>query len=183
MGGIVVANEMGAHSDKQAIGPALAAGLLFGLSTPAGKALLAATSPWTLAGLLYLGSAVGLGCVRLIGVLLGRVTHEAPLRGFDWPWFAGAILAGGVLGPVLLMFGLAVGTASQAALLLNLEGVLTAVLAWFVFREHFDKRIAGGMALITAGALLLAWPGAGPGFDSAPSSWSALAWRGPWTTI
>ena len=149
----------------RAIGLGLAAGLLFGLSTPAAKALLTVANPWTLAGLLYLGSGIGLGCFRLVLVLIGRVSREAPLRRSDWPWLAGAIVAGGLVGPVLLMFGLAAGLASQAALLLNLESVLTAVLAWFVFREHFDARIAAGMALITAGALLLAWPGAGLGFD------------------
>ncbi|HET7876431.1 MAG TPA: DMT family transporter, partial [Methylomirabilota bacterium] len=78
--------------------------------------------------------------------------------------------AGGGAGPVLLMFGLAVGSASHAALLLNLEGVFTALLAWFIFREHFDRRIASGMAAITAGAALLSWNGAGP----AGVGWSAL---------
>ena len=78
------------------------------------------------------------------------------------PWLLGAIACGGGVGPVLLMFGLAGGSASHAALLLNLEGVLTAVLAWLVFREHFDLRIAIGMAFITAGAFVLAWqPGLG----------------------
>ena len=142
-----------------------AAGLLFGLSTPAAKALLTVTNPWMLAGLLYLGSGLGLGSLWLILASVGRVSREAPLRRSDWPWLAGATVAGGVVGPVLLMFGLAGGRASQAALLLNLESVLTAALAWFVFREHFDARIAIGMAMITAGALLLAWPGAGVGFD------------------
>ena len=85
---------------------------------------------------------------------------EAPIRRGDWPWLAGAIAAGGGVGPVLLMFGLAAGRASDAALLLNLEGVFTALLAWFVFREHFGARIAAGMAAIAAGALVLAWDGA-----------------------
>ena len=145
----------------RAIALALAAGLLFGLSTPAAKALLTAANPWMLAGLLYLGSGIGLGGYRILLVVLGRVSREAPLRRSDWPWLAGAIAVGGVVGPVLLMFGLASGLASEAALLLNLESVLTAALAWVVFREHFHARIATGMALITAGALLLAWPGAG----------------------
>jgi drug/metabolite transporter (DMT)-like permease len=156
---------MTANPGRKGIGLALAAGVLFGLSTPAAKALLTVANPWTLAALLYLGSGIGLGCIRLFWVMLGRLPREAPLRQSDWPWLAGATLAGGVVGPVLLMFGLASGSASQAALLLNLESVLTAALAWFVFREHFDARIATGMALITAGALLLAWPGAGVGFD------------------
>jgi drug/metabolite transporter (DMT)-like permease len=75
----------------------------------------------------------------------------------ELPWLAGAIVCGGVAGPVLLMFGLAEGTATQAALLLNIEGVFTALLAWFVFRENFDARIAVGMAAIAAGAAVLSW--------------------------
>src|SRR5712691_6067928 len=102
------------------IGLALAAGLLFGLSTPAAKALLTVANPWMLAGLLYLGSGVGLGCSRLVLALIGRVSAEAPLGRSDWPWLAGAVVAGGVVGPVLLMFGLAGGSASGTALLLNL---------------------------------------------------------------
>ncbi len=173
-----MADGMNANHGRGAIGLALAAGVLFGLSTPAAKALLTVTNPWMLAGLLYLGSGLGLGCLWLVLAFVGRVSREAPLRRSDWPWLAGATVAGGVVGPVLLMFGLAGGRASQAALLLNLESVLTAALAWFVFREHFDARIATGMALITAGALLLAWPGAGLGFDSGALlvAGACLAW-------
>ncbi|MBI2015548.1 MAG: DMT family transporter [Candidatus Rokubacteria bacterium] len=139
---------------------ALAAAALFGLSAPAGKLLLARIDPWLLAGLLYAGSGVGLGLVLLVRRARTRATSETPIRRSDGPWLAGAIVAGGGIGPVLLMFGLAAGRASDAALLLNLEGVFTAVLAWFVFREHFDRRIAAGMAAIAAGALLLAWDAA-----------------------
>lgn len=147
---------------KQAIGFALVAALLFGLSTPAVKLLLAAADPWLMAGLLYLGSGIGLGSVRLVQRALGRLPSEAPLRGADIPWLLGAIASGGGVGPVLLMFGLASGTAAQTSLLLSLEGVLTALVAWFAFREHVDIKIAVGMGLITAGAVALAWePGHG----------------------
>jgi drug/metabolite transporter (DMT)-like permease len=147
---------------RRAIMSALVAALLFGLSTPAAKALLTTTDPWLLAGLLYLGSGIGLGSLRLILPIVGRAPREAPLRRTDVPWLVGAIVCGGGIGPVLLMSGLAGGSASEAALLLNLEGVLTAVMAWLVFREHFDVRIAIGMAFITAGALVVAWqPGQG----------------------
>jgi len=148
-------------SGRNAIARALAAAALFGVSTPAAKWLLAATDAWLLAGLLYLGSGVGLGCLWFAGRALGGAPEEAPLRRADLPWLAGAVVSGGGVAPVLLMFGLADGSASQAALLLNLEGVLTALLAWFVFGEHFDRRIAAGMALITAGAIVLAWPSGG----------------------
>jgi len=142
---------------RQAIGFALIAALLFGLSTPAAKALIAVVDPWLTAGLLYLGSGVGLGCVRLVRRAFGHRSREAPLRRADIPWLAGAIVAGGGVGPVLLMFGLATAGAGQASLLLNLEGVFTALLAWFVFREHLDPRIAVGMGLIAGGAFALAW--------------------------
>jgi drug/metabolite transporter (DMT)-like permease len=65
------------------------------------------------------------------------------------------VLAGGVAGPALLMWGLARTPASTSSLLLNLEGVLTAALAWFVFRENFDRRIALGMLAIVAGGVFL----------------------------
>lgn len=150
---------------------ALGAAALFGLGTPAAKQLLAVSDPWLLAGLLYLGSGLGLGAAWLIRAAGATgSSRSARLASRERLWLAGAIAAGGGAGPVLLMFGLAAGSASQAALLLNLEGVFTALLAWFVFREHFDRRIALGMAAIAAGAVLLASDGPG----GAPAGWSAL---------
>ncbi len=139
---------------------ALVAALLFGASTPAAKVLLGKVDPILLAGLLYLGSGIGLSvwwCLRLR--FQSRGAREADVQRTDLPWLAGAILTGGVVGPVLLMIGLTATPASSASLLLNLEGVLTAVLAWFVFKEHLDRRIALGMVAITAGGLLLSWTG------------------------
>src|SRR6266487_1241250 len=135
---------------------ALLAAALFGLSAPLAKLLLAHASPQLLAGLLYLGSGTGLGILWLIR---GRSNREAQLSGKDLPWLAGAITFGGALGPVLLMAGLARTPASSASLLLNLEGVFTALIAWFVFRENFDRRIALGMLAIVAGGVLLSWEG------------------------
>ena len=132
---------------------ALSAALLFGLGTPLAKLLLVAVHPLMLAALLYLGSGVGLALWRL----LRRDSTQFP-RGSEWAWLAAAILAGGVAGPVLLMLGLAGFSASGASLLLNSEGVFTALLAWFVFRENFDRRIAMGMLAIVCGAVVLAWP-------------------------
>ncbi len=133
---------------------ALAAALLFGASTPLAKLLLHSVSPWLLAGLLYIGSGVGLTVYRF-------ATHAPSTRipRGELPWLGGAILSGGVIGPVLLMFGLTRMPASGASLLLNAEGVFTALLAWFAFRENFDRRIALGMMLIVAGAAVLSWPG------------------------
>jgi drug/metabolite transporter (DMT)-like permease len=133
---------------------ALAAALLFGAGTPIAKMLLADVSPWMLAGLLYLGSGIGLGVYRLI-----RRSPRVRLERRDRVPLAGAVFFGGLLGPVLLMFGLQGMPASGASLLLNAEGVATALLAWFVFKENFDRRIALGMAAIVAGAVVLSWPG------------------------
>lgn len=146
---------------------ALLSALLFGAGTPLAKLLLADNvSPILLAGLLYSGSGLGLGLYRLIR-RPGRVriarNEIAPL--------VGAVFFGGLAGPVLLMVGLANMPASGASLLLNAEGVFTALLAWFVFKENFDRRIALGMIAIVAGAVVLSVPsGANLG-----SPWPSLA--------
>ena len=132
----------------------LAAALLFGAGTPLAKLLLAQTSPWLLAALLYLGSGLGLALLRRL-----RGAPAVKLPPGEARWLAGAVLAGGVAGPVLLMLGLARMPASAASLLLNAEGVFTALLAWFVFRENVNSRVALGMAAIVAGGIALSWPG------------------------
>src|SRR5262249_24583510 len=137
---------------------ALAAAALFGASTPLAKLLVGGVDPILLAALLYLGSGCGLAAWWCLS-RLARRPAGAPLSRADLPWLAGALLTGGVVGPVLLMSGLTVTPGSTASLLLNLEGVLTAVLAWAVFKENFDRRIALGMAAITAGGVLLSWEG------------------------
>ena len=137
---------------------ALFAALLFGASTPLAKGLLARVPPQLLAGLLYLGSGLGLGAWWLWR-RRARDVREATLTRRDLPWLGGAIGFGGFLGPLLLLLGLSHTPASAASLLLNLEGVLTAVLAWTVFRENVDRRIVLGMVAIVAGGALLAWQG------------------------
>lgn len=137
---------------------ALLAAMLFGVSAPIAKVLLRNETPQLLAGLLYAGSGLGLLVVWLLQRTRERPT-EAALTWRDARWLAGAIAAGGIMGPVLLMTGLNQTPASAASLLLNLEGVFTALLAWFVFRENFDRRIAIGMAAILAGGAVLSWEG------------------------
>jgi len=131
----------------------LIAALLFGAGTPAAKFLLDTTGPWLLAGLLYLGSGVGLGLFRLI-----RRPERVHLERTDLAPLAGAVVSGGLVGPVLLLVGLSHLPASGASLLLNAEGVFTALLAWFVFKENMDRRVAGGMIAIIAGAVLITVP-------------------------
>jgi drug/metabolite transporter (DMT)-like permease len=148
---------------RQGIAYALLAAALFGASTPFAKRLVGDVPPLMLAGLLYLGSGVGLSVMLGLRALVARGNLDVawPVKS-DWVWLAGAILFGGFLGPVLLMYGLASSSAGNASLLLNFESVFTALIAWFVFRENFDRRIASGMLLIVAGAVVLSWtPGAG----------------------
>ena len=145
----------------------IASAVLFGAGTPAAKLLLGEVSPWLLAGLLYAGSGLGLGLYRT-----ARRLPRVRLAPDERLPLAGAVLFGGLLGPVLLMAGLAGMPASGASLLLNAEGAFTALLAWFVFRENVDRRIALGMAAILAGAVVLAVPTGGVEFGS---GWSALA--------
>lgn len=154
---------------KTGIYQALLAAALFGASTPLAKLLVGAVPPLLLAGLLYLGSGVGLLGWWLLRRQRSatRAAREAPLTRHDLPWLGGAVISGGVLGPWLLMLGLAHTEAASASLLLNLEGVFTALIAWFVFRENFDRRIALGMGFIVAGGALLSWPGAG-GVSASP---------------
>jgi len=146
--------------------------VLFGASTPVAKVLLGQVDPVLLASLLYLGSGIGLVLWRRLRVWATESnSSEASLKKVDLPWLAGATLAGGVVGPVLLMLGLTITPASTASLLLNLEGVLTTVLAWFVFKEHFERRLVWGMGAITAGGLLLSWTSR-PELDA---SWGVVA--------
>lgn len=137
---------------------ALASAALFGAGTPLAKTLLdGRLDPWVLAGLLYCGSGIGLFAFR-------RVTRRPavrPARG-EWRWIGAAIVSGGMVGPLLLMAGLALMPASGASLLLNAEAVLTAVIAWVVFGEPAGRRIIAGMALIVVGAVVLSLPGTGP---------------------
>jgi len=159
---------------RRGVAAALGAALLFGAGAPLAKLLLASVSPWLMAGLLYLGAGVGLALWRL--ALRAPRVRLAP---GEWPWLAGAVAAGGVAGPVLLMLGLARLPASGASLLLNFEAVFTALLAWFAFGENVDRRVALGMLAIVAGAAVLGWPGAarfGSPWAAAAVLGACLAW-------
>jgi len=158
---------------KTGIYYALAGAALFGASTPIAKLLVGVIEPVMLAGLLYAGSGLGLG---LWLALRGSAKSGAERPRFapgDTKWLAGAVISGGVIGPALLMLGLVATPASAASLLLNMEAVFTVLLAWFVFRENFDRRVMLGMVLIVCGGVILGWR---PG-DLA-LSWPAFAVTG-----
>jgi drug/metabolite transporter (DMT)-like permease len=138
---------------RRAIAFALLSAALFGASTPLAKMLLGSTSPLLLAGLLYLGAGVGL--------LAWLSVHGGPKRvaSGDLPWLAAAIICGGIAGPALLMFGLTRTDGATASLLLNLEAVLTAAIAWVVFKENVDRRVFAGMLAIVVGGAVLSFQG------------------------
>jgi drug/metabolite transporter (DMT)-like permease len=154
--------------NRTGVALALLSALLFGASTPFAKLLLGSVDPWMMAGLLYLGAGVGLAGVHVSRGLLRFSSVDASLRLSDLPWLALVVLTGGILGPLLLMFGLARTDAAGASLLLNLEGLATMGIAWLVFRENVDRRLLLGAAAILAGAALLSWQG------QASFQWGAL---------
>ena len=129
----------------------LLAAALFGVSAPISKRLLGDVSPQVLAGLLYLGAGLALTLYRA----LRPATTEAPLVRADLPKLAAVVAAGGVAGPLLMLFGLQRTSAVTSSLLLNLEAPFTIALAVLVFREHLGRYAAGAMALILAGAAML----------------------------
>jgi drug/metabolite transporter (DMT)-like permease len=146
--------------NRTAVLYALLSAALFGISTPAAKGLVGTVDPVVLAGLLYCGAGIGVTILRRLNhAVLAPTAIEQSLRRQDIPWLAGAIVAGGIAGPVLLMAGLARTDAAAASLLLTLEGAATALMAWFIFHESFDRRIALGMACLVTGAVALAWSG------------------------
>ncbi len=139
---------------------ALVSAALFGASMPAAKFLLGSLDPFVLAGLLYCGAGIGVAALRRLAPAMShRTVAQAALTRADAPWLAAAIFAGGVAGPLLLMWGLARTDASAASLLLALEGAATALIAWFVFHESFDRRILVGFACLVGGAMILSWSG------------------------
>jgi drug/metabolite transporter (DMT)-like permease len=139
---------------------ALTSAILFGASAPLSKILLGSVDPWLLAGILYLGAGAGLAVVHRSREAMALEPPEAPLRRADAPWLAAVVLFGGILGPVLLMFGLSMTSAASGSLLLNLEALATMAIAWLVFKENVDRRLLLGAGAILAGAVILSWQGA-----------------------
>lgn len=142
-------------SSKVPIVIVLLSAFLFGLSTPLCKLFVGDISAQMMAALLYLGS--GLGMTLTAALRSSLKTRTSRLSAREWVWFTGAMIFGGIAAPVALLLGLKAVSAASASLLLNLEGVFTALLAWFAFKENFDKRIAIGMVFIVSSGLILCW--------------------------
>lgn len=134
---------------------ALATALCFGISVPLSKLLLDEIEPWMLAGILYLGGGIGLLPIYCIRNLRSPPTDS--LRSQDWGWLGASILAGGVTAPVLLTIGLTTTSATVGSLLLNFEGVFTALLAWTIFRERWRLQVFLGIVAITSGGIVLSY--------------------------
>ena len=136
---------------------ALLAAALFGASAPLSKLLLGEIMPIQLSAFLYLGS----GIIILVVIFLRQMNNrslqhrEAPLRGTDLPWLAGAVLAGGVAAPIILMYSLQTTPAATASLLLNFEGIATALIAVFIFKEALNRLAWGAVILIAIASILL----------------------------
>ena len=145
--------------NRTAVLYALGSAALFGLAPPAAKLLLGSINPAVLAGLFYCGAGIGVALLRRLRMagLTASDTHEAALTRRDIPWLAGAVICGGIAGPLLLMIGLTQTTAATASLLLTFEAAATALIAWFIFHEHLNARVALGMAALVGGAMILAW--------------------------
>ena len=155
------------------------AALLFGASPPLCKILLGGASPLVAASLLYLGSGAGLLALVAVRRAVRGGPASPPLRGRDWLLLLGAVASGAVLAPLLLLAGLLLAPASVSSLLLNLELVFTAVLAWWFFREGFERRVALGMAGIVLGCAVLSWPGrleTGGGLGALAVAAACLLW-------
>jgi len=135
----------------------LVSAALFGVSTPLAKVLLENIDPIVLAGYLYLGAFIGLAIFTALRHAVQNETKATPLEKKDIPWLSGAILAGGVLGPISLMFGLRYVSGFATSLLLNLEGVATALIAFLIFKENAGKRVWIALLFMTIAGILLSY--------------------------
>ena len=151
---------MDSHNKTSFITAFLAA-LLFGAAAPLGKPLLAFMNDFLMAGLLYLGAAIGVSLILL------------KEKAFQWPWqirrrdlikLSGAIFFGGMLGPVLLLAGLRLAAAGSVSLWLNLEMVATAAIGYLFFKDHLTPKGWLASLGVLAAATLLAWEGGQAGF-------------------
>lgn len=128
---------------------ALLAAALFGLSTPLVQHFGRGLGPFTTAALLYVGAA-------LVALLMRQPPErEAALTRADAPRILAMACLGAVIGPVALAWGLQRTSGSSASLMLTLEAVFTAVLAWRLYGETMDRRVGVAMLLLVAGGVAL----------------------------
>jgi len=144
----------------------LAAAILFGLSSPLTKLLLSEIDPLMMVALLYLGAGGGLMLYELVsGTFRDNDRREAPMRREDLPLVLGILVAGGIVGPFLMLIGLQRLSAVVGSLLLNLEMPFTILIAVGLFKEHLGRREAGAILLILMGVGLISYRPGNPSFD------------------
>jgi drug/metabolite transporter (DMT)-like permease len=145
---------------------AVTAAILFGISTPFVQRFGSGVGAFATAALLYIGAAAAGALLRQ------RVEHEARVLSGDFPRLLAMAGAGAVIGPVALVWGLQRTSATSASLMLTLEAVFTAVLAWRMYHETMDRRVWTAMLLLVAGGALLIL---NQGRDSGAAAWGLLA--------
>ncbi len=129
---------------------ALLAAALFGLSTPFVQKWGQGVGPFTTAALLYGGAALVAAFMRK------PKEREAQLQRTDARRLLAMALFGAVIGPVALAWGLQHTSGVSASLMLTLEAVFTALLAWRLYGETVDKRVVVAMGALLAGGVILA---------------------------
>ena len=130
---------------------ALIAAFFFGCIAPCSKYLVAHIPPQSMAGVLYFSAGIGLLLLLFLKKEFSSAIAQFQMK--DGKWLAAATFFGGILGPAFLTYGLLNISGSTASLLLNLESVLTSLIAWFIFKEHFEKKIVWGMLFIIGGCM------------------------------
>lgn len=137
-------------------GPLLAilSAVLFGISPVLCKLVIGEMSPILLAGLLYLGSGIGLSFV-LVRQRINIFKETRAISRFHRYKLSGAVLAGGVIAPLCLVYGIKYGKASEVALLLNLETVATTIIAWLIFKEQISRYVWVGKVLIVVASAFI----------------------------
>ncbi len=166
---VTAASEAAAAARRSPFVFVVLSAVLFGLSVPFSKLLLEGIGAVPLAGLLYLGSFAGLALISLVAraTRKRRSGRAPPLERKDIPWLAGATLSGGIIAPVSLMVGLNLMTGFSTSLLLNLEGVMTALIAVVVFKENSGRKLWIAIAIMTTAGVLLGWDPSRGTFDLA----------------
>jgi len=137
---------------------------LFGISAPLAKTLVRGMPSTELAGLLYLGAFLGLGSIILARRLTGKKQRYERVNGRDAKWLVGSIVSGGIVAPILMVTGLTMISGFTASLLLNLEGVFTALLAVTIFRQKEGKRLWAALLIMTLASIFLTFDPANGGF-------------------
>ena len=139
---------------------ALAAAIGFGAAVPLCKMLPTGTiaQAFLIAGLLYIGAGLAVTIYGIFGTKRQTQANRPRLKKQDMPWLIGAVLCGGLAAPVLLLLGIAAAPAMNSSLLLNFEAILTAMLAFCIFRESIGRRIWVAVVVISAGGGLLSIP-------------------------